>query len=102
MVFDLCPINDPHKCAKWGSCRHLIFFGLTINKTQSTQVKNKYNDDHPQLQRTQIFKETSMETTSRRWPKENQQFKGGSSLQEHHSILKKQRLNPFGTNKLKI
>ena len=39
VVFDLCPINDPHACAKRGSCRHLILFELKINKTQSTQIK---------------------------------------------------------------
>ena len=33
VVFDLCPINDPHECAKRGSYRHLILSRLTINKT---------------------------------------------------------------------
>ena len=47
VVNSFCLIHNPHKCAKRDSYRHLILSKLIINKTQSTQIRNQWDDETP-------------------------------------------------------
>ena len=75
MMMILKPTKTKYKLSLIATCRHLILFGLIINKNPIN-----ISLDRLELQRTQIFKETSMETMSRRWPRENQQLKGNDQV----------------------